>query len=240
MFHAFIFATLTACSETGARLQSAEDFLTRSESLIAAKRPGGAGPYHQAEQILIDFPDSGFRKECGDAYNRAVLVTQLRALVAGVAVNEVQPLDAYLRATDLQKLAALAPDRTLQSLDDARWQLVQLIYNFAKPQIAAAHFPTSTSCPVRDMAVDVSQTGFADFPSGASGEIGDIVTVRVRVSVDADGHITDTSLLDSTGSVRLNSSALATARSSQYLPAVKDCRRVPSSYVFSVTFDPNH
>ncbi len=60
--------------------------------------------------------------------------------------------------------------------------------------------------------------------------------VRVLVSLDAQGQVTDTRI-ERSGSQILNRAAVDAAKRSTYQPALRDCTPVSSKYLFSVVID---
>lgn len=60
--------------------------------------------------------------------------------------------------------------------------------------------------------------------------------VRVLVSLDARGQVTDTRI-ERSSSQLLNRAALDAAKRSTYQPALRACTPVPSAYLFSVLID---
>jgi TonB family protein len=95
--------------------------------------------------------------------------------------------------------------------------------------------PTSPSlCAAHDVPPRVVRAVEAETPllaqqQGISG------TVRVRVSLDADGMPVAIKIQESPSAI-LNNSAIFAARRSTYQPALRDCVPVPSDYLFSVSF----
>jgi TonB family protein len=60
-------------------------------------------------------------------------------------------------------------------------------------------------------------------------------TVQILVSLDTDGKVTSTRIQSSPSAV-LNAAALAAARQSTFQPELRDCKPVPSTFVYSVEF----
>ena len=60
--------------------------------------------------------------------------------------------------------------------------------------------------------------------------------VEVLVSLDADSKVVSTKIRSSPSAL-LNSSALSAARHSIYQTEIRDCKPVPSEYLFSVQFN---
>jgi len=67
-----------------------------------------------------------------------------------------------------------------------------------------------------------------------------VKTAVVRVTVAANGTVSDTVLTTSTGNSALDAAAVQAARAATYSPKVVDCRAVAGIYLFKVTFDPNN
>jgi TonB family protein len=68
--------------------------------------------------------------------------------------------------------------------------------------------------------------------SAASG------TARVRVQLDADGTVTGTAVLNSSGNGALDDVAVTLARAARYSPATHQCKTVASYYDFTARFSP--
>ena len=62
--------------------------------------------------------------------------------------------------------------------------------------------------------------------------------VRIEVSIDAQGHVTNTKILHSGGADAFDRSAVEAVSESTYYPKIVACKPVPSAYVFEVTFEP--
>jgi TonB family protein len=87
--------------------------------------------------------------------------------------------------------------------------------------------PDPALCPAKTLP---AMTVAAVQPFGAAGQSG---TVSVRVTLDADSHVTGATVASSTNPA-LNADALAAARASRFRTEFRDCRPVPSAYLFTV------
>lgn len=94
--------------------------------------------------------------------------------------------------------------------------------------------PDSTACVAPNLAPYTVKAVEPETPVEAMREhIGG--TVQVLVTLDPDSHVTDAAI-KSSSSVLLNRSALAAARQSIYRTGTRDCKPVPSQYVFTVQY----
>jgi TonB family protein len=99
----------------------------------------------------------------------------------------------------------------------------------------AAPSAGATRCPVPDAPAAVIRAARPDLaPLGGERHV--TGAVRVLVSLDAQGQVTDTRI-ERSGSQILNRAALDAAKRSTYQPALRDCTPVPSKYLFSVVID---
>ena len=93
---------------------------------------------------------------------------------------------------------------------------------------------TPESCAHPNMPAETVRAMQPDIPPMAQQQ-GIQGVVKVLVSLDADSHITDTKIISSP-SVILNRSALTAARGSVYQTEIRDCKPIPSQYVFAATY----
>jgi hypothetical protein len=92
--------------------------------------------------------------------------------------------------------------------------------------------PDPSTCVVPDLPAIALTAGEPDVP-WLGFESG---SVQVSVALDADSNIVSTTIASSP-SASLSSAALSVARRSTYRTAQRDCRKVPSRYLFTVDFD---
>jgi TonB family protein len=101
--------------------------------------------------------------------------------------------------------------------------------------LAASPVPAATGCATPDAPAVVIRAVKPDLPP-LGGERHVTGVVRVLVSLDAQGRVTDTRIERSSSQI-LNQAALDAAKKSTYQPALRDCTPVPSKYLFSVIID---
>jgi hypothetical protein len=92
--------------------------------------------------------------------------------------------------------------------------------------------PDPSTCVVPNLPAIALTAGEPDVPWLGS-ESG---SVQVAVSLDADSKIVSTAIASSP-SVSLSAAALSVARRSTFHTAQRDCRKVPSQYLFTVDFN---
>jgi TonB family protein len=104
------------------------------------------------------------------------------------------------------------------------------------PAVPAASPASGTArCPVPDAPAAVVRAAKPDLaPLGGERHVTGVV--RVLVSLDAQGQVTDTRI-ERSGSQILNRAALDAAKRSTYQPALRACVPVSSTYLFSVVID---
>ena len=102
--------------------------------------------------------------------------------------------------------------------------------------VAAAPTPTKAACANPNMPATATQKVTPDMPEiarqmGASG------TAQVKVTLDADGHVTGTAIYASTHNKALDNAALQAAQQSKYAPEIDNCVKTGGSYLYTVTFE---
>lgn len=104
---------------------------------------------------------------------------------------------------------------------------------------ASAHRVAGEVCALGGMPPDPALCPAARFPAttlhAAPPQLppGERGTVNVRVSLDADARVTGASVASSTNPA-MNAGAVAMARDTQFRTEYRDCRPVPSEYIFTV------
>lgn len=240
MVHAMVLAALSSCGNAGTQVQSAQALLTRAQSLIDAKQPGAAEPYHQAVHVLDGVAQTATAGCDKHEYDLALLLAQLRALLVATELNETPAPRAYSDAVALDRGYYSSYPNDSEEATRARGALTEAIRNKVSPQVLqAAHFPSPGSCAISNIGVDMAKAVVPDFPPEARQNVDYRTTVRVNVLVDPDGAVSRAAVVQSSGNDYLDRAAVAAASASKYLPAVADCVRVPKSYLFVVTFDPD-
>ena len=103
--------------------------------------------------------------------------------------------------------------------------------------------PTPTPTPKPVCAVpnaDATTTNAAppDYPDIARQQ-GAVGTTKVKVTLDAAGHVLDASVAKSAGNASLDQAAVKAARASTFAPEVVNCVKTAGSYLFSADFTGN-
>lgn len=97
---------------------------------------------------------------------------------------------------------------------------------------ASSSAPVATGCATPDAPAAVIRAARPDLaPLGGERHVTGVV--RVLVSLDAQGRVTDTRI-ERSSSQLLNRAALDAAKKSTYQPALRACSPIPSKYLFSV------
>ena len=243
MIHALVLAALSTCGDAGAQLQNAQTLLTHAQAMIDAKQPGAAEPYHQAAQILGAVPSTATGACDKHEYEITLLVSRLRSLAVATEVNELRPLEAHAQDVALESdydEAHIESFGARSNMDAIRWRLSEAMKkNVPAELLQSAHNPASGSCEIREIRVEPKEIVTPDYPIAARDALSEATTVVVRVRVNANGTVSGTSVAKSSYVPSLDAAASAAAAATVYFPAVKDCVRVPSSFLFRVTFDPN-
>lgn len=93
--------------------------------------------------------------------------------------------------------------------------------------------PPRPVCSTPDAPARALSAAMPETPDDATGLP---ATAEVRVTLDAQGHVTATEIYRSTGQLALDRAALSAARNSTYAPALAACQAVGGSYLFRVDF----
>ena len=96
--------------------------------------------------------------------------------------------------------------------------------------------PTKAACAVPNAPAQATQKVTPDMPEiarqmGASG------TAQIKVSLDANGAVTGTTVYTSTHNSALDKAALQAAQQSRYSPEIDNCVKTAGSYLYVVTFE---
>ena len=102
--------------------------------------------------------------------------------------------------------------------------------------VAAAPTPTKPACANPNVPATATQKVTPDMPDiarqmGASG------TAQIKVTLDANGNVTDTTVYASTHNKALDNAAMQAAKQSKYAPEVDNCVKTGGSYLYTVTFE---
>jgi protein TonB len=111
-------------------------------------------------------------------------------------------------------------------------------YNFDTPgpQVTGAPTPTPTpkpACSAPDIPAKAVEAISPQAPPDAQSSN---AVAKIKVDLDASGNVVGTSVYESTGYPQLDRAALDAARESRYAPEEKNCKNMPGSYLFTVTF----
>ena len=93
----------------------------------------------------------------------------------------------------------------------------------------------SAACRQPDASATTVYAAPADVPpiAAAMRQSG---TAYVRIDLDANGTVRETSIVKSSGTPHLDRAALQAAQQSKFQPEVRDCRPVGGEYIFVVDF----
>ncbi len=249
LFNALVVGAISVCAALAGPVQKSDMLFTQADAAIAAKDiPSARIDYESGMQQLAGTPWFINDKGCdAPEYTLERYVTTLHSLVVGVGAGEMTPLDAYNHEVDVQRqLFKTLPQgaydffyRKYPALSDREYTYIRSIGESARPKLVAAHSPSSTECNLQNVDADVLNQAEPSYPESFQNAGIGKVTIKLRVTLDESGKITAASITQSSGVMELDQSALSAARRSMYLPAVKNCRRVPGTLNFSVTFDPS-
>jgi protein TonB len=107
---------------------------------------------------------------------------------------------------------------------------------------AATPAPTPTPAPKPQCAVPNAEANIKgeaadlEYPEMAR-EQGAVGTTLVKVTLDANGVVTDASVYKSAGNAALDQSAIKAAKATSYTPDIVDCVKTAGSYLFKANFD---
>ena len=96
--------------------------------------------------------------------------------------------------------------------------------------------PTKPACANPKADATATQKVTPDMPEVAR-QMGATGTAQIKVTLDAKGNVTATSIYKSTGNRALDQAALQAAQQSKYSPDIRDCVGVAGSYLYVVTFE---
>lgn len=108
----------------------------------------------------------------------------------------------------------------------------------ATPVPTPAPTPTPTPkpvCAVPNADATTTQAVEPDYPDIARQQ-GAVGTAKIKVSLDATGHVIDASLAKSAGNASLDQAALKAARASSFAPEVVNCVKTAGVYLFTADF----
>lgn len=110
-----------------------------------------------------------------------------------------------------------------------RWSgYAQEISGRANKERIALHDPATDGCTKSDLDPEplvVAGNAAFDVPAGT-------YAATVTVELSETGAVTNATVTKSSGTIAFDSGALLAARQTTYVPAIKACKRVPSTYVF--------
>lgn len=91
------------------------------------------------------------------------------------------------------------------------------------------------ACAVPNADATTVQAVEPDYPDIARQQ-GAVGTAKVKVSLDAAGHVLEASIAKSAGNAALDQAAVKAARASTFAPEVVNCVKTAGSYYFSADF----
>ncbi|GAC1306151.1 MAG: hypothetical protein NVSMB21_08590 [Vulcanimicrobiaceae bacterium] len=91
------------------------------------------------------------------------------------------------------------------------------------------------ACPVPNADATTVSAVEPDYPDIARQQ-GAVGTAKIKVSLDAAGHVLDVALAKSSGNASLDQSALKAARASTFAPEVVNCVKTAGVYLFTADF----
>lgn len=241
-------ATLNSCSAQ-TTIENADSLFANSDAAIARHDVSAAKTaYDTGIQLLADTPWFLDDKSCDPPrYTLQRYVTVLHSLNVAVQAGLMTAMDAHVREQQMgtELFRALPANfgerywRAFPDLAQRQWKYIEKLDLAARSDDIAAHNPNGPGCAYPNLDAEVLQQAQPEYPSAARGmDIGE-VSVKAKVSLALDGSISAVAITQSSGVMPLDQAALAAARVSSYLPAVKECKRVPGTFEFTVTFDPN-
>ena len=100
--------------------------------------------------------------------------------------------------------------------------------------------PTATpvpkpACAVPNVDAKTINTADAEYPEIAAQQ-GAVGTSKIKVTLDAEGHVVTVDLAKSAGLPALDEAAKRAARASTYSPEIVNCVKTAGSYLFQVDF----
>ncbi len=104
--------------------------------------------------------------------------------------------------------------------------------------------PTPTAAPTPNCVANDTPVAMVASPPPPS-EIASVArseritnVARIRVIVDANGTVSNATVLQTSGSSSMDLVAISLARAAQYAPATHACKAIASDYTFQVRFNP--
>ena len=172
--------------------------------------------------------------------------TKRASPVRVVAVNggtdpaSAQPCRPEHADTDYFRLLTAGKYYTVNKADRDRQDTLIGIYiqgvTLIPALVSIARVSTAgKSCPIRYRSAK-ALAAQAPFYPGIAREQGVMGTALVRVDLDVDGSIAETSIFRSSGNPLLDSSALDAASHSTYQGEIFRCESMPGSYIFRANF----
>jgi len=95
--------------------------------------------------------------------------------------------------------------------------------------------PPAPKCAVPNADATTTQAVEPDYPDIARQQ-GAVGTAKIKVSLDAAGHVLEATIQKSAGNAALDQAALKAAKASSFAPEVVNCVKTPGSYLFSADF----
>lgn len=243
MIHAVLLAALTCGMRS--TVESAEALLSKADTAIAQHSPQTVKTDYDSAMNQLQttqwFPSD---KSCDPLYTLERYTALLHSLNVAINAGIMAPADAYQHMNDMRSglfkaLPTNASDVFAQrypELSKHEWQYISAIDSSVNAEKVAAHNPRGPNCRPANVDADVLEQAQPEFPDAARNVFGTPRAV-ITVNLSAQGQMTSATISQSTGNRALDQAAFDAARLSTYLPAVKDCKRVPGTYQFTVTYE---
>lgn len=241
-------AALNSCGPD-ATIQNADSLFVNADAAIARNDNSAAKiAYDTGMLLLASTPWFLDDKRCDPPhYTLQRYVIVLHSLNVAVQAGWMTAMDAHVHGDEtgtalFRALPTNFAERSRHAFPDLtqrEWKYRQKIDLAARSDDIAAHNPSGSGCAYPNLDAEMLQDARPDYPSVARDMDTGEVSVKASVSLALDGSVRAVVITQSSGVMELDQSALAAARESSYLPMVKDCKRVPGTFDFTVTFDPN-
>jgi TonB family protein len=187
-------------------------------------------------------------KECQDTADKRLFTVSALATVRGTALREgrlAAALDAFRLGRDAAERMIAEADNLLASRDPVAAGSTASV----EPRATADTSKVATSNPTQSppseprLPVRKSPRLGSDFPNAedyypaASRRLGEEGTVAVRACLKANGELAATpTVVESSGSARLDEGAINLARAGRYIPGTDDGESVASCLTFRIRF----
>jgi hypothetical protein len=230
-------------------VQTAEALLWKADAEIAQRnRTFAKADYDAAVNTLGPTPLSVRDKTCDSVHYTLVrYVATLHTLSVAVVIQVMAPDDATRYIRQMQKwlfgslswVTARDIDDKYRDLKRSEWTYITAIESVAQPEKIRAHTPNGPGCQSKDVDAEVLEQVQPTDPYDDRYPLTKyVLRPSVLVNIAADGSVLSAAVSRSGLHKYLDQLALTEAYTSTYLPAVKNCLRVPGTVIFTATFDP--